>query len=812
MTLEANLTETDVSAVCPQTSGRCKHCNGSVRNSGDLFCCRGCELVHHTLLNLGLSGFYRMLRAGETLPPAAQSGQEKDYRYLDEREVQARILRPATGAHRSVCFYLPTIHCAACVWLLERLPQFIPGVLSARVGFGAGRLDLTFDPAALPLSKLAAVLSSIGYPPVPYTPNAVDEEDRREERALLRRIGVAALCAANTMMLAVSLFQGYFTGMEEPYGTLFRWLSAALALPAVCYCAVPFYRTAVASLFCGTLHIDLPISIAILSATGAGFVSLWTGREYLYFDSVTALIFLLLLGRYLQRRAIHRARASVATTWDLLPSEARCIVDGRAFMKPLRELCVGDVIEVLAGERFPADGRVTLGASSVETKFLTGESVPQLVTPGGEVLGGTLNVDGRVRVAVTSVGDSTRLQKLLVSLADSQSEKAALENAVNGLSSYFVFGVLILAAFTYAGWSFIDPARAFDCMVAMLIVTCPCVLGLAIPAAVTVSLARAQRSGLFVKRADALERLAASEHVYFDKTGTLTDGKLSVTRSLIAPDERARFASLARFGRSHPAAAAVAEHLAECGEVPLDAPVVVPGRGCRGHFAGSTYRLGSVRWLREEGVMLFADPAIDEALASGASILGAAHGDRMCGYFILEDRIRDAAYQLVSDLHAMNVQVFILSGDLGSVVRSVGSKLGIPPERCRGELLPAEKSALVSADTAVTTFVGDGINDALALRAATTGVGLRGGLEATLESADIFVGSDNIRGFERAFRGARRTRAVILRNLSFAVFYNLLGAGAAAAGFVTPLTAAILMPASSLTVVLSSVTARYFED
>ncbi|MFN8389393.1 MAG: heavy metal translocating P-type ATPase metal-binding domain-containing protein [Bdellovibrionota bacterium] len=794
--------------------GVCRHCNSPVRKSGDEFCCHGCQFVFETLGKLGLRSFYRLKTGDEAPLPALESSPNKTYHYLDDAGVQERLLTVLPENRRQVQFYLPTIHCAACVWLLERLPHFLAGVEQARVQFGAGRLEVVFKPDQLSLSQLASVLNSIGYPPVPYTPAAVEEEDKKAERQMLRRIGVAGLCASNTMMLAVSLFQGYFTGIEEPYRSLFRWLSAAIALPSVLYSAVPFYRTALGALFSGTLHIDLPISIAIVGATIAGFVSLATGGEYVYFDSITALIFLLLLGRYVQRRAIHRARASTATTWDLFPTTVRCIVEGRAFDKPLAELCVGDRVEIWPNERVPSDGVIESGSSSVESTFLTGESVPVPVGPGDHVLGGTLNIDGRLQVTVSETGEKTRLGKILAQLEGSQREKAPLENQVNRLSSAFVFGVLTLAVVTYAVWLFIDPHRAFDCAVAVLIVTCPCALGLAIPAAVTVAMAEAQKARLFIKRADALEALAGAGEFYFDKTGTLTEGRLSVTDAVITKTDLQAAYTLACFSPNHPVAAAVVQRYSPLAPVPMNDLALVPGRGVTGVLDGACYRFGSIRWLREQSVSFPPDVerSIRSAAERAASVVAVSKASELVGYFVLQDSIRTDAKALVSLLQEQGKKVFILSGDSSTVVHAVAEELDIPRERAFGELLPEQKAEHIARSAAATAFVGDGMNDAPAMRAASVGIGLRGGVEATLECADIFVADRELAGFRYAYDGALRTRATIRRNLRFAVAYNMLGAGAAVAGWVTPLTAAFVMPTSSLTVIISSITAKNFPE
>lgn len=797
--------------ISPSTEKVCLHCRAPVKRIGDEFCCRGCEFVYRTLGKLGLGAFYTMTPA-ERLPAALESLPERDYSYLDSEETQARSITEISGGLRRVRFYLPSIHCTACVWMLERLPLVVDGIVRARVNFGSGTVTIDYTPGTISTSKLAAVLNSIGYPPV--LASDVESGDLSdEERSLLRRIGVAAVCATNTMMLSVSLFEGFFTGIEEPFASLFRWLSALLALPAVVYSAVPFYRTALGSLYLGSLHIDLPISIAILAAYGAGIVTVLNGGEYVYFDSVTALIFLLLLGRYIQKRAVHRARATSVTAWDMFPAKVRVIQGGRVLEKPLAELRVGEMFEVLPQERIPSDGVVISGRSSIETAFLTGESLPRPVVIGESVLGGALNTDGRLEVEATAVGNSTRLGRVISELEHSQEEKSPLENEANRLSGYFVVSVLVLAALTYVGWYFVDPVRAFDSCIALMIVTCPCALGLAIPAAVAVAMGRAQRAQIYVRRSGALETLAAAEHFYFDKTGTITTGEISVREAVFNEASAIPYAvTLARFASGHPVSRAVAKHLASVCSVEVQQLRLIPGRGVEGSIGGERVLLGSKSWFEREGILMTGE--VGERLQAvgeyEGSILLLSRAGKLSGIFLLEDPMRSSAQELVRELVSRGKQVYILSGDISSVVKRAAEKLGISPDRAIGELLPEDKARIVAADNAVTAVIGDGVNDALAMRAARVGVGLRGGVEATMESADIFIGRGDLDGFETALRGAWSTRRTIRRNLAFSATYNLLGATAAILGFVTPLTAAILMPCSSLTVIFSSILPRSF--
>ncbi|MBN8550618.1 MAG: heavy metal translocating P-type ATPase, partial [Deltaproteobacteria bacterium] len=556
MTVLSNLQKKQAPGAAVPAS--CLHCGSPCRNAESSYCCAGCEFVYRTINSLGLSGFYRLRESGEKAR-ASEIKPEKKFEYLDEPTVIASMVSSDTHGDCVVRFYLPTIHCAACVWLLEKLPQVLHGVSTARVSFRSGIIEVGYRPSEIRLSELARVLNSIGYPPVPATHDATEAQLQKEDRAMLRRIGVAAVCATNTMMLADSLVQGGVTGIDEPYRQLLTWTSAAFALPAVVYSALPFYRAAFGAIIMGSLHIDIPISIAIVVSYAAGIYHALQGDSLVYFDSITCLIFLLLLARFAQQRALHKARASTLSAWDLFPGTVRVQSAQDFTEKPFRELKVGDVVEVRANERIPSDGIVVSGVSTVEASFLNGESLPQEVHAGMAVLGASVNIERPILVRVEALGERTRLGQILSKVELARDKRSPLENRIQRIANIFVAATLVAACAAGLIWYWIDSARAFDIVIAFLVVTCPCALGLAIPTAVTVALSRAQKSGIFIKKSEALQTLAEAQHFYFDKTGTLTEGRLCVKSMVGTESHRALAVALARVAAAHPVSQAILE-------------------------------------------------------------------------------------------------------------------------------------------------------------------------------------------------------------------------------------------------------------
>ncbi len=771
--------------------------------------------MYNSLRGLGLQAFYSHHR-GEPLRPALDAAADKSYHYLDSPAMRTKLVTELAPQHHRVQLYLANIHCAACVWLLEKLPAVLTGVLYTRVHFTRAEITVDFDPAQVKVSAIAQLLSAVGYPPVPVDKGEVSRQEQALERRMLWRIGIAGFCAANSMLLAVSLFQSFFTGIESPYGHFLRWLSVLIATPAVFYCALPFYQTALSSLALGSLHIDLPISLAILATYGAGLASTWNGGEYVYFDSVTALIFLLLVGRFLQRKAVARAANIAKRSWEFLESTARRVTAHGVEECALDDLHIGDRVEVRPHERVPADGSIESGRSSLDCSIMSGESIPVAAIPGSSVTAGTLNLESTLIIRVAAVGDATRIGKIFKLVRAHHSERTAIENEANRLSIWFVAGVLMLALCAYVAWQWIDPARAFDVTVALLIVTCPCALGLAVPAAITVALGQAARAGILVKRPDALERLARIEHFYFDKTGTLTTGELQVVeRHGMTALAWGLAKGLAQITHTHPASAAILRvPNVKAAASSLADPVHHAGRGMSARLAdGAIVLMGSSRWMQEQSVILTPEQTavLNSWEMRGLSPLILAFNGSALGLLALADTVRPDAERILSALQADGLSTFILSGDHPAVVSEVARLCQVPDAAARGALYPEDKAEILRSDAAKKAMVGDGVNDALAMRAADLAIGLRGQIESTMEVADIFIVEGGIAGFERARAGAKKTLRTIHRNLALSVTYNLIGATAALCGLVNPLVAALLMPASSLTVILSSIYSHSFD-
>lgn len=822
-------------------AGVCLHCAVPTRAPSEKFCCLGCEAIYSTLQGLGLSEFYRYRSIRPASAPAACAVEPlaSSFAEFDLPEVIAQLAIPNEspyggcqpgGEVLTVGLNLAGIHCAGCLWLLERLPQIIPGIIDARLRFSEAFLVVSFERTTISLAGVARALNSLGYPPQLPAPGAsVRVAFGARQEQLILRIGVAGFCAANTMMLAVSLFEGLYTGIDDTFGGLFRFVSLLLTLPVMLYAAVPFYRSSLSALRLRRVHVDLPISIAILAVFALSCFNTAWGRPAVYFDSVCTLVFLLLLGRFVQLRAIARAQQSVPREFGLVPRLVT-VIRNSCMGIPQREqlssesIHTGDLIVTQPGERIAVDGVVREGRSSVDLSLLSGEPTPVPVSSGSAVWAGALNIEGEITIEAVSAGAQTRLSVLLRKMRSQDSPRAHIIALTDKLSLYFLWIVLAISAVTFVCWLPSSLEQAINSVVAFLIVSCPCALGLAAPAAFAIAAGRAARAGILVKNEEALERLAEVDEAYFDKTGTLTTGAFVVdvehsTRQAEWSEYAPVIAALARTSSLHPVARAVAAHVQqvapECGGVLLEDLRRVGGCGVMAKVAaGNHAQLGSRAWFRELGIEISTAQraVLSQAENVGASLALFAIDNRLQAIFVLNDQLQVKAVETVSRLKEWHIATRIISGDNAAAVHRCARELGVLPEYARAELLPEQKELALKKASGSVLFAGDGLNDALAMRVASVSISMRGALEAALDVADIVVVDRGIEGVVLALDGARRMLSSVKRSLCVSACYNIVAGAAAVMGYINPFIAALVMPLSSATVLFLVLTSGAFVE
>lgn len=790
----------------------CAHCGleatvGEARTyAGELYCCAGCETAASIIRQSGLGGFY----AFPERPATRVRSSGRSFAEFDHEAFHAAHVRVGADGLAETQLYLEGVHCASCVWLVERVPMIVPGAVRAELDVTRGVARLAWDPGATALSALARALDQLGYRPHAFRGQRADEARRTEERAMLTRIGVAGAIAGNVMTIALALYSGMFGGMEREFERYFRWLSLILTTPALFWPGRVFFTSAWQAIRNRGLHMDVPIALALAVGYVQGAINTWRDAGPIYFDAVGTLIFLLLVGRYLQHRAQRRAADSAALLGALAPATAR-IVEGELVREvPTEAVLPGMLLDVRAGDTLAADGVVERGSSALDLALLTGESRPVRASEGERVFAGTVNLSAPLRVRVEEAGMMSRLGRLLRDVEDGARHRPPAVMLADRIAGHFIAVILTLAVITAALWWQRDHFLAIDNAIALLVVTCPCALAIATPLAFTVATGRAAGRGILIKGAHALETLTGRGTLFLDKTGTLTEGRLVLER--FDGDAAVRPLVLALESQSrHPIAAAFAQEWRGDEVHTPDTFAETLGGGLAGTVAGRQVVVGRPEWVlaqTRDASAFHAWPSLDArltpVLVTVDGVLAARAG--------LGDPLRAEAADAVRDLERAGWEVRLLSGDTPSVVHAVGASLGIPASRIEGGASPERKREAVESARAAgaVVMVGDGVNDASAIAAATVGIAVRGGAEAAMAAADVYLARGGIASLQELLEGARRTTAVTQRNIVVALAYNSVSIVMAMLGVIDPLFAAVLMPLASVTVIVGTWQAKTF--
>lgn len=703
-----------------------------------------------------------------------------------------QLARMAEPHDARVMLSIPAAHCAACISTVEGAMQAVPGVRSARVNLTMKRVSVEADPDVAPATLISA-LKGVGYEAHELDAGLLSAtETDRQGRDLLMRLGVAGFAMMNVMLLSVAVW----SGAENATRDMFHWISAAIALPTVVFVGQPFFKSAWASLRAGRLGMDVPISLALILASGISVFETMKSGEHAYFDAAVMLAFFLLAGRYLDHRTRAVARSAAEELAALEVPRATRVADGAEIVVAISELAVGDLVRVRPGGRMPVDGVVVEGTSEIDRSLLTGESLPAWAGPDTQVSAGEVNLTGPLLLRVTAAGRDSSLHRMadLVAVAESAKTKyTSLAERAARLYSPLVH-LLSFSAFGYWMWQTGGDIRfAVNISAAVLIITCPCALGLAVPAVVTAASGKLFRKGLLIKHGTALERLADVDTVVFDKTGTLTMGVPEPTNLGDHPRQAAEVALALAEASSHPLALALVQGARAAGLHP--APVSdlreVPGYGIEGQWRGRVVRLGRAGWCKAEPL-----PVTATYLCLGEGTPRA---------FTFADRLRPGAAELVAALQRQGRAVRLISGDTGAAVAALAGRLGIAD--WQAEALPAEKAALVADLTAAghrVLMVGDGLNDTAALAAAHVSVSPASALDAARVASDIVLLGQDMAPIADALRIAGQATRRIKENFAMSAAYNVIAVPLALIGAATPLAAALAMSLSSISVSLNA--------
>jgi len=763
-------------------------------------CCHGCRAVAEFIDGAGFTAFYEHREtptADAELKPAEQRFGE-----FDRPELRAKYVRREGEADEAI-LEIGGMYCTACAWLIDRTLERLPAVCGVDINPATRRAIVRFDGAALPFSRLLGAIARAGFRPVPLGSDAAGDENEREYKAALKRLIVAAAAGMQVMMFAIALYAGEHFGIDGAIERFLRAVSLLVTLPIVFYSARPFFRSAWRGLKAGAPGMDLPVSLAIAIAFAASVRAVWAGSGAIYFDSVAMFVLFLSGTRFLEMRARHRSDDQALSLARLLPDLCvRVAADGSEEHCEVSRLASGDLLRIRPGDVLPADGEIVDGCLDVDESVLTGESLPARRGAGARVFAGGTNVAGTAIVRITRTGGDTSLSEVGRLLERAKADRPRVAMLADRIAVRFVAGVLAIAAATGAFWLARDADRAFEIVLATLVVTCPCALSLATPAALAAAATRLSRMGAFLVRSRVLDVLRPGATLVFDKTGTLTRGRPRVCETRLFPagleaGETAclRLASAIEAASEHVLARAFADHAGAAQAV--TGVETVAGAGVEAVVDGRVLRIGRHDWV----AALSGDGRAAASVAVGTRVyLGGKEG--LLAEFVIADEVRPDAAAAVGALTDAGYGVVIASGDNEATVRDIARRLGVGD--WHAGLTPAGKVELVrrlQGEGRRVVMIGDGINDAPVLEAADASLAMDAGTALARASADAIVLGRRLMSVHDLARIAAATRRIVRQNVAWAIGYNLAAVPLAAAGWLSPWMAALGMSASSLVVV-----------
>lgn len=771
---------------------RCYHCGEplppapvrvEIAGAPRELCCAGCAAAAQWIRDAGLGDYYRLRQRDA---PRADIDIE-DYRAWDRSDVQSGHVRVRDDGCE-ITVVVEGMRCAACAWLIDRALHRSPGVNEVGANAVTGRVRLVWDPARTALSPLLQRLASLGYRPHLAGGEAAERARRHERNLLIARLGVALLGTMQAMMFAEALYLDTAREMAPATRDFFRWITFLVSTPVVFYSGWPFLAGFWQELKARQPGMDSLIASSVLLAYFASLFETLRGGEHVWFDAAVMFVLFLLAARYLERMARQRASAQLDTLARAQPALAWREVDGRREQVPVADLRVGNIVQVPPGEVVPADGELLDASAAIDESLLSGEARPVLKSPGAELYAGSFSRESTARLRVSRTGRDTRLSQLTRIVEQAQAQRPRLARWADRLANRFVSLLFGAAVLVYLYWWQQDPARAFEIALAVLVVSCPCALSLAVPTALASASGALARMGVLLLGHDALERLSRVDTVVFDKTGTLTAGKpqLSEVQGFGIEAERAiELAAMLEHGSRHPLAAAFPR-----ARLHAEVTRVHPGRGIEGRVDGQRLCLGRAD---------FAAARDDD----GALWLG--DGKAAWARFGISDPLRADAPAALQALRSLGMDLRLLSGDGEAAVNAIGVQLGIDQHAARQS--PEDKLQAVRALQAQghrVLMVGDGINDAPVLAAADVSIAMADGAPLAQRSADAVLTGSSLVRLPQSLQLARRTQRIIRQNLAWALAYNLIALPFAAMGLVTPGLAAIGMAGSSLLVTLNA--------
>lgn len=749
-------------ANCCSEEIACKHCGEPTRSTD--FCCTGCEAAHSAA---------HAAEAVTSFASSAHRQENGDYRL--ELAVEG-------------------IHCAACIRLIENAVADNDDVTHVRVNMTTERVSYSWQGAVERGDRIAAQVRKLGYK-LYALQDASGEAGSEQEKILIKAIAVAGFAAGNLMLISVGLWTTTSETMGFATRDFFHWIAALIALPTVVYSGRPFFNSALSVLREGHTNMDVPISLAVILASVMSVSEVMRSGEHVYFDSAVMLLFFLLIGRYLDARAKGKARESASTLLSKLAGTAAVLEDGHLTRVPIKKIKGGMTVVVAAGESIPADGTIIKGESDVDLSLISGETMPLHTYVGSEVFAGTLNLTAPLEIMVTKASENSLLSEIVRMMEVAEQGAAKYVRLADRAASLYTPVVHVLGALTFVGWWSVGAEWQVALLhaVTVLIITCPCALGLAVPVVQVLASGKLLKEGVLLKSGDALERLSMIDTVVFDKTGTLTVGKPVLLPGSYDEADIQLAASLASQS-IHPLSKALGAAY-EGPLLPLHGQEV-PGKGLEAKYNGKRVRVGSRLWCGVQGV---SEPTTD-ALELWLSV-----DEVPKAHFTFSDQLRSDARRVLDALQSAGVTAHLLSGDRLSVAKKIADEVGILT--VKADVTPTEKCAYLKALKNAghkVLMVGDGLNDAPALAAADASMSPSSAIDITQNTADIVFQGDKLAPVFETLLTARHSTRLVRQNFALAILYNVVAVPLAVLGYVTPMIAAAAMSGSSLVVILNA--------
>ncbi len=768
------------------------------------FCCKGCQGVYHLLEEEGLGSFYDKL-GDQKLQPALQKSD--DLEKFDLEGFRNKYIKTTEEGLNEIYLIIEGIHCSACVWLNEKVLHKLDGVIEATINYTNNKARVVWDPDEVKLSKIIETIRSIGYNAYPYDPKLQEERAVKTRKEYYSRILVAVFGSMNIMWIAIAHYAGYFGGMEQRFKDILNVAEFILATPVLFYSGWIFFKGAYYGYKNKIVNMDTLVASGALSAYLYSIYAMVTQRGEVYFDSVAMIITFVLVGKYLEVLSKKQAVDTLDAIMGSTPTEVTVIQGDEKVLVGIENVQLGDLIELKPGEKVVIDGIVVSGEGSFDESSLTGESEPVYKAPGDNVLSGSICLDSVIRYEAIKDASSSLLHTIVSLLEESITKKPCIERLADTISGYFSTVILLIALLTFTGWWIWGGSfeEALIVGISVIVIACPCALGLATPMATLVGIGIAAKRNILFKEAGFLETMAKSDLLALDKTGTLTEGRPSVVTAKTFEGFDASLLHALLATSNHPVAKGVRTYLennySNLQPHSLEAIRSIQAKGIEAECEGKKLLGGNAAYLNEAGILC------DEA-AEHTLFVFAIDG-KVVARFELSDTIREDAKTAIAAIKALGIRVVMLTGDHETSAQKVAEAVGI--EEIHARLLPQEKAAMIDRfheEGHTVVMAGDGINDTIALARSDIAIAMGSGADVAISVSDVVLLDEKMQSLYDAYRISRRTFRAVKENLGFSLLYNVVAVPLAMAGFVNPLVAALSMSLSSLIVVGNSMRIR----